>query len=70
MVLTLVLRVLGESRIVEATELHHPYLKAINSKDAPDTVAPGPHPAARIDGATLSARLKPYSWNVIATANP
>jgi alpha-N-arabinofuranosidase len=68
--LTLELRGLGERRIVEATELHHADLKAINSKAAPDAVAPAPHPAARLDGATLTAQLKPYSWNVVATASP
>ena len=57
-----------ESReLTRAEELHHADLKAINSKGAPDAVAPVPHPAASIAGRTLRATLKPLSWNVFPT---
>ena len=53
--------------LTRAEELHHADLKAINSKGAPDAVAPVPHPAASIAGRTLRATLKPLSWNVFPT---
>ena len=57
-----------ESReLTRAEELHHADLKAINSKGAPDAVAPVPHPAASSAGGTLRATLKPLSWNVFPT---
>lgn len=61
------LRGLGARKLAETHELHHADLKAVNSKDAPDTVAPAPHPNATAGGETLSARLTPLSWNVFAT---
>ncbi|WP_137679958.1 alpha-N-arabinofuranosidase [Aurantiacibacter suaedae] len=49
--------------IYEATELHHSDLKASNTKDRPEEVAPTPH--ERCDLAEdLTATLKPLSWNV------
>ena len=57
-----------ESReLTRAEELHHADLRAINSKGAPDAVAPVPHPAASIAGRTLRAKLTPLSWNVFPT---
>ena len=53
--------------LTRAEELHHADLKAINSKGAPDAVGPVPHPAARIAGGTLRAKLTPLSWNVFPT---
>ena len=53
--------------LTRAEELHHLDLKAINSRGAPDAVAPVPHPAARIAGGTLRAKLTPLSWNVFPT---
>ena len=58
---------MGSCELTRAEELHHADLKAINSKGAPDAVAPVPHPAASIAGRTLRATLKPLSWNVFPT---
>ncbi len=61
------LRGMGIRALVQAEELHHADLKAINSKDAPETVAPIAHPAAELRNDCLSATLKPLSWNVFVT---
>ncbi|WNO52349.1 alpha-N-arabinofuranosidase [Stakelama saccharophila] len=65
--LTVELRGMGDRRIETAQQLHHADLKAINSKDAPDTVAPADHPAVELANGTLSATLKPLSWNMFVT---
>jgi alpha-N-arabinofuranosidase len=66
--LDVVLRGLGaDRRLVEATEIHHANLKAVNTKEAPDTVAPAANPDVSVDGERLRAKLKPASWNVIVT---
>ncbi|MES1200065.1 MAG: alpha-N-arabinofuranosidase [Pseudomonadota bacterium] len=62
------LRGVGVRRIVSATQLHHVDLKAINSKQHPDAVAPNSNDSATLKGETLRATLKPYSWNVFALA--
>lgn len=60
------LRGLGEALVVlEATELHHANLKAINTKDAPDEVSPKPLSGVTAEASKITARLKPHSWNVI-----
>ena len=61
------LRGLGQRTVASASELHHKDLKAINSKTAPDEVAPKSRSDLTINGETLKAKLKPLSWNVIAT---
>jgi alpha-N-arabinofuranosidase len=50
--------------LVEAVELHHADLQAVNTEDAPDRVVPRPHRAVRIEPGRLRARLAPGSWNV------
>lgn len=50
--------------IAFASELHHADLKAVNSKAAPDEVAPRTHEAVKLQGHTVRAVLKPQSWNV------
>lgn len=68
MELSIELRGLGTKRtLVEALELHHANMKAINSKESPETVTPAPLQGVRIDGERLTVRLKPGSWNVIVT---
>jgi alpha-N-arabinofuranosidase len=54
-------------RLTFASELHHKDLKAENTKSAPATVAPKDHERATLEGRTLSAILKPQSWNVFVT---
>ena len=62
------LRGLGRGRrLVEAIELRHDDLQAINSRDRPDAVAPRANADATVDGERATARLKPASWNVIVT---
>ena len=58
-----------ELRSVEtALQVHHSNMKATNTRDAPDTLAPMPLEGATIAEGTLSARLRPGSWNVIVVA--
>ncbi|WP_282583822.1 arabinosylfuranosidase ArfA [Lichenifustis flavocetrariae] len=62
------LRGFGPNRtLIEALELHHPNLKASNTKSAPNTVVPRPNADVTIEGDGLRAKLKPLSWNVIVT---
>ncbi|MCX5494826.1 alpha-N-arabinofuranosidase [Kaistia dalseonensis] len=62
------LRGLGKERsLVAATEIHHSNLKAVNTKDAPNTVAPKTNSDVVVDGEKLRIKLKPASFNVITT---
>jgi alpha-N-arabinofuranosidase len=61
------MRGFGGLKLAEAFELHHSDLKAINSKDAPDEVAPATHERAVLNEGTLKATLKPLSWNVFVS---
>lgn len=66
MELELELRGLGAGRKVTfASELHHADLKAVNSKVAPDAVAPATLEDVTVAGEVVRAELKPLSWNVI-----
>ncbi len=62
------LRGVKASKIASATQLHHTDLKAVNSKEAPNAVAPVANETVTLKGETLRATLKPQSWNVIALA--
>jgi alpha-N-arabinofuranosidase len=62
------LRGLGADRkLVAAQEIHHAKLKAANTRDLPDAVAPRANADVAIEGEKVSVRLKPASWNVIVT---
>ncbi|MGY8683122.1 alpha-L-arabinofuranosidase C-terminal domain-containing protein [Bradyrhizobium sp. UFLA05-153] len=62
------LRGLGKERwLVEAFDLHHPNLKATNTKEAPDTVVPKAITEISVEGERVKVGLKPLSWTVIAT---
>ncbi len=63
------LRGLGDQHLVESSQLHHTDMKAINTADAPETVAPRRNDAVRLEGQRLRARLKPASWNMFLTTN-
>ncbi|ATY32150.1 arabinosylfuranosidase ArfA [Sphingomonas psychrotolerans] len=67
MTLDVELRGMGARMLGEAHELHHEDLKAINSKEEPDEVAPAAHPRAGFEEGVLRAVLKPLSWNVFVT---
>lgn len=53
-----------------ALQIHHPNLKAVNSKDQPNVVAPAPLKGVTIEDSILTAKLAPASWNVIVTQGP
>ena len=62
------LRGLGADRqLVAAHEIHHPKLKAVNTRDMPNTVTPRSNADVRVEGERVTARLKPASWNAIVT---
>jgi len=66
--LTVQLRGLGTSRtLLEASQLHHADLAAINSAAEPDKVSPTQLQGVHIDGERLRVTLQPASWNVIVT---
>ncbi len=65
--LELELRGLGERKVDFAQELHHPDIKAINTKDAPNEVSPQDKRDIEIRQQTLTTTLKPCSWTVIST---
>jgi len=66
MALAAELRGLGDLVINGSFELKHENLKATNTRDAPDEVAPAKHPDCGFARGTLRATLKPMSWNVFA----
>ena len=55
--------------IEEALELHHPNLKAANTKAAPDTVVPRRNGDVSVRGSGILAKLKPLSWNLIVVSS-
>jgi len=67
MQLSVELRGLGHRKLVGATELHHPDVKAENTRSAPNTVEPRKHTDASVAGHHLQAKLRPLSWNVFVT---
>jgi alpha-N-arabinofuranosidase len=68
MELDIELRGLGAERTLDqAIELHHTNMKAVNTVDAPMTVAPAANTNVSVDGERIRAKLKPGSWNVIVT---
>lgn len=66
MELEVALKDLGTGRHVEAThQLWHRDLKAVNSAAKPDTVVPSVIEKVSLAGETVTAVLRPASWNVI-----
>jgi alpha-N-arabinofuranosidase len=68
--LPLRLQAAGFSGLVlkHALQLGDADLKAVNTKQNPDRVAPRPLASVRIDGERLEAVLAPASWNIIQLA--
>jgi len=66
MQLSVGLRGLGSLAIAEALELHHPDLKATNTRVHPDAVSPVAHTSCAWSNGGLEATLKPLSWNVFS----
>lgn len=52
-------------RVQEHIVLHHDNLKAVNTQQAPDTVAPQSNGNAALDNGTLRVQLRKASWNVV-----
>ena len=59
------LRAFGPLRSAVHTILHHDDMKAVNTEEAPYTVAPSDIPCSAPDGGRLDAVLPAASWNVI-----
>jgi alpha-N-arabinofuranosidase len=57
-------------QLVEAHELFHVSMEAVNTLAQPDAVAPRPHGEVHAGEGRLRARLKPGSWNVFVLQGP
>ena len=62
------LRAFGDMQVVEHIVLHHDDVKAINTEEKPDNVAPAQGKGGVMDGGKLSVVLPSLSWNVIRLA--
>lgn len=66
--LEVILRGFGSGRkISEALQIHHPNMKAVNTKYDADAVSPKNIANTTLEGDLLRVRLLPGSWNVIVT---
>ncbi len=65
MVLDVALHGFGTPVVVQALQLRHNDLKATNTRDEPENVAPTPLLGARAGADHLRATLAPASWNLI-----
>ena len=59
------LRAFGELRLGEQIVLHHDDVKAVNTEENPDCVAPRSVSGGKLDGGRLELPLGKLSWNVI-----
>ena len=55
----------GPLRIAEHILLHHDDVKAVNTEENPNTVAPKAGPGGEIDGERATIKIPALSWNVI-----
>ena len=62
------LRAFGDMQVVEHIVLHHDDVKATNTEEKPDNVAPAQGKGGVMDGGKLSVVLPSLSWNVIRLA--
>jgi len=62
------LRATGATRVIEHIVLEHADLKATNTGDQPNRVAPHTNGNSRLDADRLQTQLSQYSWNVIRLA--
>ena len=62
------LRAFGALRVVEHIVLHHDDVKAVNTEENPDRVAPVKGAGGVLDGGRLNVVLPGLSWNVIRLA--
>jgi alpha-N-arabinofuranosidase len=54
--------------LIEAVTMHDDDLKAVNSKAAPNRIAPRPLEGVVLDGAHITATLPPASWTMLRFA--
>ena len=59
------LRAFGDLKPVEHIVLHHDDVKAINTEDNPDEVAPSKVRNSKLDDGKMNVKLPALSWNVI-----
>lgn len=59
------LRAFGELKVLEHIVLHHDDVKAVNTEENPDNVAPHAGKGGQLDGGHLNVVLPSLSWNVI-----
>ena len=59
------LRSFGALRLSEHIVLHHDDVKAVNTEDKPDNVAPAAGPGGTVDGGRATVHIPALSWNVI-----
>ncbi len=59
------LRAFGSLRLDEHILLHHDDVKAVNTEENPDCVAPVAGPSGKLDGGKAELRIPALSWNVI-----
>lgn len=59
------LRAFGSLRLDEHILLHHDDVKAVNTEENPDCVAPVAGPGGKLDGGKAELRIPALSWNVI-----
>ena len=55
----------GTPTVIEALELRHTDLHAVNTQDQPDAVSPQPLAGVSVGPDHVSATLAPASWNMI-----
>lgn len=59
------LRAFGDLEIARHIALHHDDVKAVNTEENPDNVAPKPGQGGAMGGGRLTVKLEKLSWNVI-----
>ncbi|HPY94385.1 MAG TPA: alpha-L-arabinofuranosidase C-terminal domain-containing protein, partial [Clostridia bacterium] len=59
------LRAFGKLKLGEHLLLHHDDVKAVNTEDKPDNVAPVKGRHGKLDGGHFTIRVPALSWNVI-----
>ena len=63
--LSIDLRAFDKLRFAEHIVLHHDDVKAVNTEEHPDNVAPAAGAPASVDGGRASVVVPALSWNVI-----
>lgn len=59
------LRSFGDLSVKEHILLHHDDVKAVNTEEDPDKVAPRQGPGGKVDGGRATIKIPALSWNVI-----